>query len=181
MRLHSYSSEGVVLARRNFGEADRILVLYTKSLGRISLIAKGVRHPKSRKRGHVEVFNYIRFQAAKGRGLDLIVEAEAIDDFSLVRKNLKRISLAYYFAEVLGRITHENEPNEELFDLILGYFETLKTEKHLKKLRLSFIYRVLTLMGYWPKGKILPNPDEKLEEVIERQISSIRVGKRMVE
>ena len=63
MKPRSYTSEGIVLARRNYGEADRILVIYSKNFGRVSYMAKGVRRPKSRKRGHIEVFNYIKFQA----------------------------------------------------------------------------------------------------------------------
>src|SRR4030043_1374098 len=107
MKPRAYTSEGVVLARRNFGEADRILVLYTKNFGKVSLIAKGIRRPKSKKRGHVEIFNIIKFQAVHGRGLDLITEAEVIEDFAEIRKNLRRISLAYYLMEVTGRVSHE--------------------------------------------------------------------------
>jgi len=177
MRPHSFSSEGVVLARRNFGEADRILVLYTKNLGRISLLAKGIRRPKSKKRGHVEVFNKIRLQAVSGRGLDLIIEAEVVEDFKEIRTSLKKISLAYYIAEVIGRITHEGEENIEVYDLIVDTFERLKTMKLLKKLRLEFVTQLLILLGYWPKGKVLDNPDEILEEVTERAIYSERVGK----
>ena len=180
MKLHSYSSEGIVLARRNYGEADRILSVYTKNHGRISLIAKGIRRPKSRKRGHLEIFSYIRFQAATGRGLDLMTEAEVIDDFKEIRKNLKKVSLAYYFCEVVGKITHEGETNERLFDLILENLEKLKSETELKKLRLDFILRLLILLGYWPTGKPLLDIDNKLEEVIERQINSVRVGKMML-
>ena len=94
MKPHGYTSEGIVLTRRNFGEADRILVLYTKDRGRISILAKGIRRPKSKKRGHVEVFNKIRFQAVSGRGLDIMTEAEVVDDFKEVRTSLKKISLA---------------------------------------------------------------------------------------
>jgi len=181
MKLHSYSSEGIVLARRNYGEADRILSVYTKNHGRISLIAKGIRRPKSRKRGHLEIFSYIRFQAATGRGLDLMTEAEVIDDFKEIRKNLKKVSLAYYFCEVVGKITHEGETNERLFDLILENLERLKEEKELRNQRLDFILKLLTLLGYWPAGKQLLDIDNKLEEVIERQINSVRVGKKMLE
>ena len=168
------------MARRDFGEADRILVLYTKNFGRVSFIAKGVRRPKSRKRGHVEVFNLVKFQAITGRGIDLMTEAEVIDDFKEVRRSLKKISLAYYFSEVIGRITHEQEPNIELFNLILKYLNSLKTAVELKKLREDFILELLILTGYWPYGKKLEDPDEKLEEVIERQIYSVRVGKRVL-
>lgn len=181
MKPHSYTSEGIVLGRRDFGEADRILILYTKNFGRVSLIAKGVRRPKSRKRGHIEVFNLVKFQAVTGRGIDLMTEAEVVDDFKEIRKSLRRVSLAYYFSEVTGRITHEQEPNTELFNLILKYLDNLKTAIELKKLREDFVLELLVLMGYWPSGRKLEDPDEKLEEVIERQISSVRVGKRMLE
>jgi DNA repair protein RecO (recombination protein O) len=180
MYSHSFSDEGIILARKNYSEADRILVLFTKSHGRISLLAKGVRRLTSRKRGHLEIFNYLKFQAVKGKGLDLMTEAETIDNFEAIRKNLKKVSLAYYFMEVIGRITHEDEPHQEFFDLILDYLNNLKTEIKLKKLRLNFIVELLTVLGFWPKGKILINPDGKLEEVIERQINSVRVGKKII-
>jgi len=177
MKPHSYSSLGIILARRNFGEADRILSIYTKDHGRISLIAKGIRKPKSKKRGHLEVFSFVKFQALSGRGLDMMTEAELIDDFSDIRKSLNKVSLAYYFAEVIGRITHEGEPSIGLFNLILNNFQKLKKTKGLKTLRINFLNNLLIEMGYWPENKKNENPDYVLEEVIERKISSVRVGK----
>ncbi len=177
MKPRSYSSEGIILAKKNFSEADKIFVVYSKEHGRISLVAKGVRRPKSRKRGHLEVFNNVRMQAVIGKGLDLMTEAEVIEDFKEIRNSLKKVSLAYYFVEVIGRITHEHQQNEELYDLLLGYLRRLKTENLLKKLRTSFVTDVLVLLGYWPIGESLTDVDEKLEEVIERKIGSVRVGK----
>ncbi|MDP1710145.1 MAG: DNA repair protein RecO, partial [bacterium] len=118
MKPRSYTSEGIVLARRDYGEADRILAVYSKLHGRVSLIAKGVRRLKSKKRGHIEVFNLINFQAIVGRGLDIMTEAEVINDMSEFKKNLKRVSLAYYFMEVIGKITHEGEANHEVYNLL---------------------------------------------------------------
>lgn len=180
MKPHSYTSEGIVLGRKNYGEADRIISVYSKNHGRLSLMAKGIRRPKSKKRGHLEIFSFLNFQALTGHGIDLMTEADITDDFGEIRKSLPKISLAYYFMEVIGKITHENEKNQELFDLILSSLNKLKNETKLKKLRYEFIEKLLTLMGYWPQGKKLVNPDEVLEEVIERQISSVRVGKRML-
>jgi DNA repair protein RecO (recombination protein O) len=177
MKPHSYSSEGIVLARRNFGEADRIISVYTKNHGRATFIAKGIRRPKSRKRGHLEIFSYVKFNAASGRGIDIMTEAEVIDDFKAIRKNLRRVSLAYYICEVIGKITHESEPNDKLFNLILENLRNLKEDKKLKSLRINFIVDLLILLGYWPSGKELIDADKKLEEVIERQVSSFRVGK----
>src|SRR5436189_3094505 len=101
--MRSYSDEGIVLARKNYGEADRILVLFTKGHGKLSLLAKGVRRPSSKKRGGVEVFTYIKFQAVHGKGLDMVTEVDVIDSFNQVRENLNVVSVAYYFSEVIGR------------------------------------------------------------------------------
>ena len=180
MTPRNYSDEGIVLARRSYSEADRILSVYAKNHGRLSLIAKGVRRPISKKRGHIEVFNQIKFQAVHGRGLDLMTEAEIIDNFSEVRKSLRKVALAYYFMEVIGRTTHEGERHPELYAGILKYLRILKTQKELKKLRKQFVYEILTVLGFWPKGKILMDPDIKLSEVTERNLSSVRVGKRLL-
>jgi DNA repair protein RecO (recombination protein O) len=181
MKPHAYSGEAIVLGRKNYGEADRIVSVYSKGYGRIALIAKGIRRPKSRKRGHLEIFSLLRFQAVSGHGIDLITEADITDDFKEIRKSLPKVSLAYYFMEVIGKITHENEQNIDLFNLILDSLNKLKTETRLKEFRLDFVLKLLTIMGYWPRGQKLPNPDEVLEEVIERQIYAQRVGKRMLE
>lgn len=180
MKPHIYSSEGIVLARKNFGEADRILSVFSKDQGRISLLAKGVRRPKSKKRGHIEIFNLIKYQANIGHGIDIISEAEVIRDYKDIRKNLKKISLAYYFMEVAGKITHEGESNTGLYYLLTDSLENISITKTLRKLRTDFIFKLLTLLGYWPVGKTMENHDRILEEVIERQITSVRVGKRML-
>jgi DNA repair protein RecO (recombination protein O) len=180
MKPRSFVDEGVVLARKNYGEADRILSVYTMRHGRVAFMARGIRRPKSRKRGHLEIFSHMRFSASRGTGLEIITEAEIIDNFNEIRKSLKKVSLAYYFMEVIGRITRESEPNEELFELILASLNHLKRAQKLKILRLNFVLELLTLLGFWPKGKPLVNPDYKLEEVIERNLSSARVGKKLV-
>ena len=180
MRPRIYKTQGIVLARRDYSEADRILSVLTRNWGRISMIAKSVRKPKSRKRAHIEVFNYINFSAGKGRGIDIIYEVEIVDNFLEIRKNLKKVSLAYYFMEVIGKITAENQPNTELFETLLKYLNLLKGETKLKRLRLSFIYEILIDLGFWPKEKVLDDADQKLSEILERNLSSVRVGKKLL-
>lgn len=181
MKPHSYTDEGIILSRINYGESDRILTIFSKSYGRITLMAKGIRKPKSKKRGHVEIFSLLNFQAINGHGMDLMIEADILEDFNNIRKSLGKVTLAYYFMEVISKITHEGEPNTELFDLLLDFLNQLNITKKLKKLRLNFIFKLLLLMGYWPDNMVMDNADMVLEEVIERKISSMRVGKRILE
>jgi DNA repair protein RecO (recombination protein O) len=178
---HGYINEGFVLKRRNFGEADRILDIYTKEKGKISLLAKGIRRPSSRKRGHLEIFSKIKFQVISGSHMGIMTEVETLDGFKQVRESMKRVSLAYYFVEVLSKAVHEGDENIEVYNLFSGVMEKLKSTKRLKDLRIEFITNLLKILGYWPKDEKLVIPDAKLDEVLERQIYSKRVGKIMLE
>ena len=80
-RERVYQTEAIVLRRSDFGEADRLLTVFTPERGKIKLIAKGARKPTSRKSGHVELFSYGRYLVAVGRDLDIITQAETIDPF----------------------------------------------------------------------------------------------------
>lgn len=180
MRPKGYSSEGIVLARRTYGEADRILVVYSKNYGKIHLIARGVRKPESRKRGSLEVFSHIKFSAARGKNLDILTEAEIIDSFPTIRKNLRKVAVAYYLMEVVGRVTREDEKNVELYSLLTEYLGNLRGPTSLRKLRKIFVYDTLSLLGFWPKGKPMDDPDAVLEDVVEREMFSARVGKRLL-
>ena len=175
----SYSSEGIILTSRDYGEADRILVIYTKYKGPVSVIAKGVRRPKSRKRGSLEIFNHIKFQSVKTRGLDIILEAEVINSFANISNNLNKISVAYYFAEVIGRTTRDNEKNTNLYLHLLNNLLILQNTTQLKKLRREFAIKTLELLGFWPKNREITNPDNLIEELLERKLGSVRVGKKL--
>ena len=64
----SYRTEALVIRHTNFGEADRILTLYSREKGKIRVVAKGVRKLKSRKAGHLEPFTRVQLQLAKRAG-----------------------------------------------------------------------------------------------------------------
>lgn len=180
MYSRSYSSEGVVLAKRNLGEADIIITLFAKNIGKASLLAKGVRLPKSRKRGHIEVFNSIKFQATKSKGIDLITEADLLRDFNLVKRDLKRASVAYFLIEVTNKLTQDREPHNSVLELLLNSLSELESGNPSKIVKNKFIKDILVELGFWPQSQELKDPDRVLEEVAERSLGSIRVGRRVL-
>jgi DNA repair protein RecO (recombination protein O) len=177
MRPRTYSTEGIILAKVNYSEADRIMVVFSKDFGKLSLIAKSVRKPESRKRGNLEVFNHIKFAAARGKNLDIITEVENINSYSKIRKSLKRMSVAYFIAETIGRITTEDEENQVLFLSVLNALSELETDVSLRRFRLEFTEELLKTLGYWPKSKKMDNPDKELETVLEKSLNTVRIGK----
>ncbi len=176
----SFSTEGIILSRKNYGEADRLLTILSKNYGKMFLLAKGVRKPKSRKRGHIEIFSRVKYSFTKNDHFVLMNEAELIDSFDIVRTDLKKASLAYYFIEVVAKIIQEDEKHDEVYALLSQYLNSLKTFSGLKHLRFNFIYELLVSLGYWPSGRRIDDPDRVLESVLERQINSKRVGEKML-
>ena len=176
----SYKDEAIVLKRTNYSEADRFIVIYSKYFGKKRILAKGIRKPKSRKRGALEVFSRIKYSAAKGKVYDIMTEVEALDLYLGIRKDLNKASLAYYYAEVIDKITTEDEQNDNLYKIVIEKFENLINSKNLKKERYNFINEILVNLGFWPKDKKMENHDYVLESVIERQVSSRKIGKRIL-
>ena len=180
MNNRHYSSIGIIISRRNFSEADRILTLYTETFGKLKFIAKGIRKLGSRKRGHLEIFSMIKFSASKTTNLPLLTEVETIDDFGSVREDLRKVAVGYYFMEVIEKITQEGEKNTFLFGHLVSYLNLLQSSGDLKKLRESFVRDTLTLTGFWPQGQTSSNIDLILENVTERKFVSSIVGKKLL-
>ena len=93
-----YRTEAVILRRHDFGEADKLLTIYTPAFGKLRVLAKGVRKTTSRKAGHVELFTHSRLLIAKGKTLDIVTQAETISAFLPIRVELALTSYAYYLA-----------------------------------------------------------------------------------
>lgn len=181
--MNTYKSEGVVLKRSNFGEADRLITIFTKHYGKLTFIAKGVRRVTSRKRGSLEIFNVISFLAARGRGMDIITEAETIETFSGWRKKLKKVAAAYEICEILDKLTAEASEQEEVYYLLVQSLKKINEieENSLSEHINSFGGNLLKLLGFWPKEKtFLPNFNvcSYIEQIIERELKSKNFFKR---
>jgi len=150
-RERLYRTEAIILKRRDFGEADRLLTLYTPGLGKIRAVAKGIRKPTSRKSGHLEPFTHSQLLIAKGRELDIITQAETIHPFISLREDLLRTTYAYYVAELVDRFVEEGVENRSLFDLLLATLGRLGEEDDLALAARFFELHLLALVGYRPQ------------------------------
>jgi len=116
---------GIVLKRHNFGEADRIMTVLTDRLGKIAIVARGVRKITSRRAGNVEILNYCRLGLFKGKGYTL-TEAEAIETFPKIKENLTLSSTAFHVIELADRLIVEEQSNPQVFDLVLATLKILE-------------------------------------------------------
>jgi len=150
-RERVYQTEAIVLRRTDFGEADRLLTVFTPGRGKLRLVAKGARKPSSRKSGHVELFSYGRFLVAVGRELDIVTQAETLEPFLPVREDLLRTTYAYYVAELADAFTAEHDENRPLFDLLKSVFAWLGSTDDLSLVARYYELHLLALVGYQPQ------------------------------
>lgn len=120
-----YSTEAIVLRRTNFGEADRILTLFTPSYGKVRAIAKGVRRTTSRLAGHLEPFARTQLLLATGRDLDIVTQAEARERLDALRDDLWHATGAWYIAELVDRFLEDADPHSRLYRLFAGTLQLL--------------------------------------------------------
>jgi len=160
-----YRTEAVVLRHGDFGEADRLLTVYTPYMGKVRLLAKGIRKPKSRKAGHLETFTRTQLLVARGRNLDIITQAETIEPYVALRRDLWRMSHAYYMAELVDGFSKEQSDNRPLYALLCDVLGWICCSADLPLTMRFFELRLLDLAGYRPRLFHCPRCDTRLEPV----------------
>ena len=161
-RERVYRTEAIVLRRTDFGEADRLLTVFTPERGKIKLIAKGARKPASRKSGHVELFSIGQYLVAVGRDLDLITQAETLEPFRPLREDLLRTTYAYYVAELADGFTAERDENRPVFDLLKAVLGWLCTAPDLQLVARYYELHLLGLVGFQPQLFVCSGCQESL-------------------
>lgn len=144
----SYKVEAIVLKRTNLGEADRLVTVFSRDHGRLRLLAKGIRRLSSRKKGHLELFNQVKLQVASGKNLDLITEAETINNFPRLRRNLNRVRIAYLFLELVDKLTAENQEHPEVYQLLVDNLSRLDSREAPAELIAKFETSLLSFLGF---------------------------------
>lgn len=175
----SYKTEGIILKRINIGEADKIITVFTKHYGKLRLVAKGIRKTKSRKAGSLEPFNQVQLQVAKGRNLDLITEVQTLDSHQSWRKNLLKVTVAYYFCELVDKLTADNQVHQAVYELLRNALDQIGAADLKISVR-NFEEQLLDELGFGMPENIRKRAGSLktyIEEITERQINSPKLVK----
>ena len=167
-------SEAIVLNHKDWGEADRMLWLYTRKLGKVQAIAKGVRKMRSRKAGHLEPFTCSNIMFARGRSFLIITQAETLLPFLELRKDLLRVGYAAYIVELLDRFTYEEDDNHLVYQLLKDTLSRIDTEPAPYLATRYYEIHLLDLLGYKPELTNCLNCDALIQA--EDQFFSISLG-----
>ena len=147
-----YKSKGIVLRSIRYGEADRILDLYTRDAGLVSAIAKVVRRTKSRFGARLEPLSCVDFVAYHGRTLDTVTQAELLRSFRGVREDLARFEAAARMVGSVRALSGGDEADRRVFNLLYNGLDALEErESGLEVVEAAFGLKLSIVAGYAPQ------------------------------
>ena len=162
----SYQTEAIILKKIKLREADRILTMYTPHLGKIEAVAKGVRRPRSKMAGHLELLTHSLVTLARGRNLDTVIGSQTINSFLPLKTDLTLTSYALYAIELTEKFTPDHVENYPLFQLLLETMGHLCQGGNNELTLRYFELHLLNEVGYRPQLQQCVSCHQPLEPVI---------------
>ncbi len=147
------TTESIVLRARKQGETSKIVTLYTREFGKVNVIAKGAREMKSKFGGALEMFarsSVVFYKREKHDALNLLSKAEIVDSHGGILRSLKKMEAATAVLELVLHAMHDEEENQELFELLAGTLETIsgQEEDNAPSFQMRFYLEFTKLMGF---------------------------------
>lgn len=179
--MRSFKTEGIIIRRRNFKDADRILTVYTKDRGKIAVKATGVRKITSRRSSHIELLNHTSMGLYQGPGnFPVLTEATVVNNFSPIKQNLETIGFAYHICELIDGLCPEAEVHDGVFELLQRTLRRLEAKiaaghEAIRIVIQDFEMELLSLLGYWHQEQSVPltlDTQEFIENIMERRLKS---------
>ena len=173
--MRKAETEAIVLRLTDYGEADRIVSLFTLEQGKLQGIARGAKRSRKRFAGALESFAHLKLQLHHGAGLATLASADILSIFPGIRGELSKIGCAAYACELVERLTPEEEPNPRLFRLLYSYLERLDLAPVSPSDRRFFAVNLLKILGYQPELEVR-GVSEETARLLARAMQTGRFG-----
>ena len=140
----------MVLRTYKLRESDRIVVFHTAENGKVRAVAKGVRKTKSKFGARLEPMSHVRLLLYRGRELDIVSQAEAVEPLSPMLSSLDRASQGLAAVEAVDQLSLEREPNPQLYRMLVGVLRTIATSPSPLNVA-AFYWKLLANEGMRPE------------------------------
>ena len=145
--MRGFKTEGIILKRRNFGEADRILTVFTSIKGKITVLGKGLRRITSRRAGNVELLNRSILYLHQGKGMPILTEAQTLESYQKIKMDLTLSTYAYHILELVDKLTAQNQANRSLYTELVEVLKRLQDNPRQIFIR-AFEAKILSNLGF---------------------------------
>ncbi|MBQ9245445.1 DNA repair protein RecO [bacterium] len=147
-----FTTNVINLKSYSISESDKIILMYSKEKGLIKGIAKGIKKTTSKLGGRMDLLVANKMMLNKGRNLDTICQAEALNTFFNLRSDMNKLFYAMYCCEIVTNFGIENDPNsEDIFNLFYTFLEEISLAKSTEAAMLDVIrfqLKIMEITGY---------------------------------
>ena len=151
-RSRTYRAQGIVLGRRDLGDADRIVTIFTREFGRRQFVARGSRRPSSHLGPNIEIFSRVRILGVIGSSLHILSQAEEVESHPRLRTDLRAFAAAGWSVELLNGLSEDDTPSSGAYDALLTFLRGLDLKEGPPEVWLAALSLVLLrLHGYLPE------------------------------
>lgn len=183
--MPAQKTEAIVIRTYPLRDAHKIITFYTPDFGKVKAVAYGVKSPKSKLSGRLELLNHgmLLFNFRENRDLQSLSGFELIEGFDGIRDDFTRITYGCYLAELVDAIASEGDANPKIFHLLCNTYQFLQTTEDVAMLARVFEIKFLDLAGYAPQlsqcancGANVTAATEKKTQGTQAMLFSVRHG-----
>jgi len=152
----NYRTKGFIFKKEDRGEADQLFTIYTKDFGKLEILGKAIRKISSKLRSGAETFYLSEIEFIQGKTYKTLTDAILVEKFKNLRKDLKRLPIAYKISEILDNLVRGQEADEKIWHLLNETFNKLNNCQIVKLsncqlLYYYFLWSLLSILGYKPE------------------------------
>ncbi|WP_440895873.1 DNA repair protein RecO [Amphibacillus sp. Q70] len=142
--------EGVIIRAQNYGETHVIATLFTDKLGKIGVIARGAKKPKSRMAAVSQMFIHGQYLVRIGKGLGVLEQGEVIQSHRRIREDIVLTAYASYIAELTDKLLDEKSPNYFIYQQFMATLKGLTGDKDPLVLTMMYEMKLYKIAGFAP-------------------------------
>jgi DNA repair protein RecO (recombination protein O) len=145
-----FGTNGIVISGMKYKDSSKILTIYTRELGKVSVLAQGALRPKSGVMASAEVFALSNWKLKRGRTFHYIECVDLIDSFYTIRDSMDKMIFGFYALELLDKSTPMEEENRVLFELLEKFIRTMRSQDRILPLMVAYELKFASFIGYRP-------------------------------
>lgn len=146
-------TKGIVIREVNTGEADKILTVFTKNYGKLTVAARGARRSRSGMIAGSQLLCYSDFVLFKGKNLYTINSCETIETFYNIRNDVEKLTYAAHILELINDAVQDNQPSSKVLQLLLNTLYYIANDRPRELVTRVFEMRLMSILGFAPSVK----------------------------
>lgn len=166
-------TEGIVLKKKNLPTQDMIVTIFTQEMGKIRILAKGVKKISSKRLPHLQTGNIINAVIYNSEKKLYLQETSLISGLSQIKKNSKKISFVYFYFHIIDRLLPENQQELEIYNAVKHFLIDLSKSASTIPLLERHLNILLKKLGYINKKGTLDELHKTVEELINEKVPLI--------